>query len=104
MNAGAFHQEIMPNVYSIEVLDAQGKIFTLNKEQINYTYRSSNIDKNLIIISIKLLNKQTNFDPLLLGKLEDRRKDTQPTNLLSCGCIFKILMEIMLLDSLKMLN
>ena len=37
MNAGAFHQEIMPNVYSIEVLDAQGKIFTLNKEQINYT-------------------------------------------------------------------
>ena len=26
---------------------------------------------------------------MLLGKLEDRRKDTQPTNLLSCGCIFK---------------
>ena len=89
MNAGAFHQEIMPNVHSIEVLDTQGKIFTLNKGQINYSYRSSNIDKNLIIISIKLLNKQLNFDPLLLSKLDDKRKETQPTNLLSCGCIFK---------------
>ena len=89
MNAGSFHQEIMPYVHSIEVLNAQGEMFKLNKEELNYSYRTSNIDKNLIIISIKLQKKHLNFDPLLLSKLENKRKKTQPTNFLSCGCIFK---------------
>ena len=98
MNAGAFHQEIMPYVHSIEVLDAQGKIFKLNKEELNYSYRTSNIDKNLIIISIKLEKKHLNFDPLLLGKLDDKRKKPNLQTFYHVDVSLRTLMEIMPLD------
>ena len=89
MNAGAFEKEIMPNVYSIDLLDEKGNAYTLTQDNLSYSYRTSNINTRSIIVSIKLLRQTEDFDINLLDKLNDKRKSTQPTNQLSCGCIFK---------------
>ena len=89
MNAGAFNNEIMPYVYSIDLLDESGCMYTLTSDELSYSYRTSNINKKSIIVSIKLLRQKDNFDINLLDELNHRRKTSQPTNQLSCGCIFK---------------
>ena len=89
MNAGAFDREIMPYVHSLDLLDENGVIYTLKGNEMSYSYRRSNIDKNSIIISVKLYKQKTNFDMNLLNLLNQKRKISQPINQLSCGCIFK---------------
>ena len=89
MNAGAFESEIMPYVYSLDLLDENGVIYTLKNHEISYSYRTSNIDKKSIIISVKLLKQRKDFDMNLLNSLNQKRKISQPINQLSCGCIFK---------------
>ena len=89
MNAGAFNREIMPYVYSLDLLDEDGVMYTLKNNEISYSYRTSNIEKKSIIISVKLYKQTTNFDIKLLNLLNQKRKTSQPINQLSCGCIFK---------------
>ena len=89
MNAGAFEREIMPYVHSLDLLDENGTIYTLKNNEISYSYRTSNINKKSIIISVKLFKQTTNFDMNLLNLLNQKRKISQPINQLSCGCIFK---------------
>mgnify|MGYP006229338609 FL=1 len=89
MNAGAFEKEIMPYVYSLDLLDKNGMIYTLKNNEMSFSYRTTNIDKKSIIISVKLVKQATNFDMNLLNLLNQKRKISQPINQLSCGCIFK---------------
>ncbi len=89
MNAGAYDKEIMSYVFSIELIDENGKIYTLYNDDLRYSYRNSNLDNSSIIISIKLNNYQKKFDSEILKELNIKRKLSQPTNQLSCGCIFK---------------
>ncbi len=89
MNAGAFEREIMPYVYSLDLLNENGEIYTLKNNDMSYSYRTSNINKKSIIISVKLHKQTTDFDINLLNLLNQKRKISQPVNQLSCGCIFK---------------
>ena len=89
MNAGAFESEIMPYVYSLDLLDGNGMMYTLKHNELSYSYRTSNIDKKSIIIAVKLFKQISNFDKDLLDLLNQKRKISQPINQLSCGCIFK---------------
>ncbi len=89
MNAGAFEKEILNNTHSIELLDKDGRLQTLFKKDIQYTYRNSGIDPKAVIISIKLHNPKIKFDSSMINNLDYKRKATQPVNQLSCGCIFK---------------
>ena len=89
MNAGAFESEIMPYVYSLDLIDENGMMYTLKNNELSYSYRTSNIDKKSIIIAVKLFKQASNFDTNLLNFLNQKRKISQPINQLSCGCIFK---------------
>ncbi len=89
MNAGAFEKEILDSIYSIDLLDINGRLQTLFNKDIEYTYRNSGIDCNAVIVSIKLYNPKIKFDSSIIDNLNYKRKITQPINQLSCGCIFK---------------
>jgi UDP-N-acetylmuramate dehydrogenase len=89
MNAGAFDDELLRHVHSIELLDRIGNIHTINSNDLHYSYRKSNIDKNSSIIRVTLYNQAKEFDRNILSRLNSIRKNTQPLNQLSCGCIFK---------------
>ena len=88
MNAGAFEKEILDSIYSIDLLDTNGRLQTLFNKDIQYTYRNSGIDPRAVIVSIKLYNPKINLI-VLINNLNYKRKITQPINQLSCGCIFK---------------
>ena len=89
MNAGAFNEEILSYVHSIDTLDSQGKIRTLYNKDLKFRYRFSGIDKSLLITSVIFKNYQKKFEENLLENLNSKRKSSQPVNQLSCGCIFK---------------
>ncbi len=89
MNAGAYDEEILSHIHSIDLLDIEGKTFTLFQKDLNYSYRTSNLEKNLLVLSVKFSNYAKKFDKDLLQHLNTKRKTSQPTNKLSCGCIFK---------------
>jgi len=89
MNAGAFNEEILSYVHSIDALDPNGYLRTIYYKDLNYGYRFSGLDNKLLITSIVFRNHQKKFDHNLLEKLNSKRKLSQPINQLSCGCIFK---------------
>ena len=89
MNAGAFGQEILQHVYSVDLIDDKGIIHTMYQDDIEYSYRKSNFNESSMIMSIRLYKKAMTFDSTLLNELNHKRKSSQPTNNLSCGCIFK---------------
>lgn len=89
MNAGAFNNEILSHVHKIKLLDSTGELYHVKGEDLNYSYRTSNIDKKSIIIGVELYNYVKQFDRNLLMSLNNKRKSSQPINQLSCGCIFR---------------
>ncbi len=89
MNAGAFGSEILSYVHRIDLISSCGKIYSLNSNEINYSYRRSGIDNKSLILFIVFKNHQKKFNKKLLTDLNNKRISSQPVNQLSCGCIFK---------------
>ena len=45
-------KEIMPNVYSIDLLDEKGNAYTLTQDNLSYSYRTSNINTRSIMFQL----------------------------------------------------
>ena len=92
-NAGAYLHEIMEYVISIEVMDKQGNIKVLNKDDITYGYRTTSFKENkeYIILSATLQLEQGDKEESL-ALVEDRRKrrmESQPLEYPSAGSVFR---------------
>jgi len=92
MNAGAYDGEMADIVRKVTVIDMDGNLFELQKCQLEYDYRSCNLQKgDKILLEVELELKPGNYDDIK-RKMEDfllRRKDKQPLNLPSAGSAFK---------------
>ena len=74
MNAGAFEKEILDSIYSIDLLDINGRLQTIFNKDIQYTYRNSGIDPRAVIVSIKLHNPRIKFDSSIINNLNYKEK------------------------------
>jgi UDP-N-acetylmuramate dehydrogenase len=90
MNAGGNLGDIGSAVESVTLMDSQGKIFEKSKPELSFDYRHTNITAK-IILGAKL--KMIEADPeQLLRSLKEvwiYKKNTQPLNMKSAGCVFK---------------
>lgn len=92
MNAGAYDGDMKTIVKSVKVIDAEGNIMELSKEEMKFGYRSSiAMDKNYIILAVELELKKGNKDEIK-SKIEEftkRRNEKQPITEFSAGSTFK---------------
>ncbi len=91
MNAGSFGTEIKDVIMSVAVMNMHGEILVLNKDEINFSYRSSNLPEGAVILSANILLKKDLPEEIEKRALEflDRKRAAQPLGEASAGCIFK---------------
>jgi len=90
MNAGGKFGDIGAVVHKVVVMDAQGHVFEREKDDLVFDYRTSNIAATFILSATLELEPE---DPeRIMRKTKEiwmYKRNTQPLNTKSCGCIFK---------------
>ena len=90
MNAGGKYGDISDSVEKIVSVDHDVNINEFKKDEINFTYRNSNLADNCIVSAEFCLHQDS---PEKLWKIHDEilnvKKESQPLNIPSAGCIFK---------------
>lgn len=93
MNAGSATDYIGDAVRLVTFVqdDSEARVKTVNKSEINWEYRNSNLDNFGIAIEADLKLRRGNAGEIRANMDEymQRRKDCQPLSLPSCGSVFK---------------
>ncbi|RMD52969.1 MAG: UDP-N-acetylmuramate dehydrogenase, partial [Nitrospirae bacterium] len=91
MNAGSFGTEISEYLISVDVMDRLGRVKTLRKEDIEFSYRHSSIGRDEVIISASFILFKDDVDRVKdrIRMYMDKKKATQPIGQPSSGCVFK---------------
>lgn len=92
MNAGAYGGEIKDVLQSTIVVDPTGEILTLTAEQLDLTYRSSNIpDNEYIVLEATFSLRDGDYESIkaVMDDLTFQRESKQPLEYPSCGSVFK---------------
>ena len=92
MNAGCFGSEFFDLIEEINAIDLKGNDICLKKKDINFSYRNSNIDNNIIILNVlfkktKKVKIQSIIKKISLLKL--KKKKNQPQAIKTGGSTFK---------------
>jgi len=91
MNTGCYGDDISKILVSVQVMDLEGRIRVIYFSDIKFSYRSCNLDKDLIFISATFKGKiDKNFN--IKKKINDfveRKKKAQPSKIKTCGSTFK---------------
>ncbi len=91
MNAGAQSACLGDITSSVKVLSTSKGISFLRKEELGFGYRRSNLGKEEVILEVELelQKKDKNEISNLIKDYSRKRRETQPLDQASAGCIFK---------------
>ncbi|MDB9426096.1 UDP-N-acetylmuramate dehydrogenase [Microcystis aeruginosa CS-564/01] len=93
MNAGAHTSCVADRLVRALVLNPDGQLETLSKEDLNYSYRSSSLqgDQCLVIEATFQLEATDNREEIMTITTHNlrHRKSTQPYDRPSCGSVFR---------------
>ena len=91
MNAGAHGKEMDEFVYSLEVMGNDGNIEEIERDQLEFSYRSLHLEKGSVILSALFRLEREERDVIEERKEEfwKKRRETQPIDSFSAGCVFK---------------
>ena len=91
MNTGCFESEISDKLISLQVVNFNGKVFSILKKDIKFKYRECNLPKDLIFLSATLKgeNKEKNLIQKEILKLRNKKESAQPTKIKTGGSTFK---------------
>ena len=91
MNSGCYGEDFSKILVSIQVMDLTGRVKVIYSRDVNFFYRGSELDKNLIFISATFQGKK-NKDSLIrekINNLVEKKKKDQPSKIKTCGSTFK---------------
>ncbi len=91
MNSGCFKKEFKDILVSVQAIDRTGKITTIQASKINFLYRESDLDKNLIFLSASFKGefKEKKEIQEYIKVIKNKKDDTQPTKIKTGGSTFK---------------
>ena len=91
MNSGCYGNEISNNLISVKTLDLNGNLKNISRDKINFVYRGSNLSKDIIILSAKFHAKKGDKSSIdkKIKKYVNNKKDSQPSQIKTCGSTFK---------------
>jgi UDP-N-acetylmuramate dehydrogenase len=91
MNAGAWGGAISDLVEEARVMDYNGKIKVLKKNQMGFGYRSSGLDRYIVLSAVLRLSKAKEKKEVLarMKNYLEKKMQTQDNTLPSAGCAFK---------------
>ena len=91
MNSGCYDFDISKVLKSIKVLTFNGVTKTIDRKDIKFHYRGTNLPKNILIISAKLIGKRSSMKSVadITNDFIQRKKLSQPSSVKTCGSTFK---------------
>ena len=92
MNSGCYGNDISKVLISLKAVDMNKCIEKeFKRDEIEFSYRGSNLNENLIITSVKLQGKSGNKEEIekRQNELIEKKKITQPSQIKTCGSTFK---------------
>lgn len=92
MNAGAYGGEIKDVIVNATVMDRDGNVFILDKEQLKLGYRTSVVDtEQYIVLEAVIQLQKGNKDAIVerIKELSAKRREKQPLEYPSAGSTFK---------------
>ena len=91
MNSGCYGEDISKILVSVQAIDFQGNIKIIKSSDIEFSYRNTNLDKNLIFISATFKGKKANktYIKKKIDKFVSDKKKSQPSKIKTCGSTFK---------------
>ncbi len=91
MNTGCYGDDISSILHSIKVINNNCQVNEILAKDIEFSYRGTNLEKNLLITSVKLIGKAS-----MKKKIEEKqkamvekKKNSQPNQIKTCGSTFK---------------
>ena len=91
MNSGCFGKEFKDVLLSVQVMDYNGKVYTIHSKNINFEYRKSNLPKNLIFLSasFKTFKKDRKEIEDTINNFKQKKENSQPLRVKTGGSTFK---------------
>ena len=91
INSGCYGKEFKDILLSVQVIDRRGIIKTIPSNYINFSYRSSNLDKNFIFLSASFKGEKEKFSKIQtqMENLKKEKNITQPSRIKTGGSTFK---------------
>ena len=91
MNSGCFGTEFKDILLSVQVMDFNGGVYTINAKDINFGYRKTNLPKNLIFLSASLKTSKKNRTEIeeTIYRLKKKKENSQPIRVKTGGSTFK---------------
>jgi UDP-N-acetylmuramate dehydrogenase len=91
MNAGSFGTEIKDVIHSIAVMNMQGDISILDRDDLEFSYRQLALPEEVLILSANIVLKKDSPGDVAARTREfmNTKKAAQPLGVHSAGCVFK---------------
>ncbi len=90
MNAGGVFGDIGSVIESVEVMSADGEIFTRHHDDLEFAYRSTNISAKFVLSAeFRLAQDDPNRVLRQVKEIWIYKKNTQPLSHRNAGCVFK---------------
>lgn len=92
MNAGAYGGEICQVCAQVEVMNPDGSIQTLSREEMRFSYRHSVLEETSAIVISADFTLESKPREAVIGKMQEliaKRRASQPLDLPSAGSAFK---------------
>ena len=91
MNSGCFGTEFKDLLLSVQVMDFNGRVYTIDSKNIKFDYRKTDLPKNLIFLSasFKTYKKEKKEIEENIYKLKEKKAISQPLRVKTGGSTFK---------------